>query len=479
MLEARYTSSPIDGIGHNNGAHNLRPMQYQGSTHLAYTATRRDQGREICTHTILNSSYDMIAEIRDPGNQFILDPHDFEIIDHDKILQAGSITHPLSEHDTEQRSLKEAVLQLLEISSERTEFEWRSLDHVPPNDTCMGLNYQDYFHINSLTQDPNGNYIISGYSICSIVCISSTTGAVLWRLGGPLSSFTFLDNYNLSHVHHVRVAPLSAINLPSSLGEISPGTHLALSMFDNAIDRYENHPTAPFSSAIIVLLDFIAMTARVVERYPHPRGELARIFGSVQILPNGDRFVGWGSTRHISQHTRGGKMVYHAQMGDNPDELIGSLRAFKSKDWVGRPRTRGPDVYSCSRSCRGERTSMYASWNGATEVARWVFYGGREERGPWVRLGVVEKGVFETVLKGHGFWAFVYVKAVGRGWEVGREGEVLGRSGVVRTVVSPPGIAETCNEWRCPEGLTWEDDSEACFGGSQGAVTEQGQEVLN
>ncbi|KAL8951566.1 MAG: hypothetical protein Q9222_002476 [Ikaeria aurantiellina] len=461
--------------GHNKGAHNLRPLHYQGTTHLAYTATRWEQSRWISTHTILNTSYDTVEELRDPGNRVVLDPHDYEIIDEKKILQAGSITHHLGGHET---VLKEAVLQLLDISSKRIEFEWRSLDHVPPNDTCMGLAYPDYFHINSVTQDPNGNDIISGYSICTVLSISSSTGAILWRLGGPLSSFTFVDNYTLSHVHHVRVVPLSAINIPSSAPggphAITPHTHLALSMFDNAMNRYEKSTTASCSSAIIVLLDFEAMTAQVVERYLHPRGEYARIFGSVQILPNGDRFIGWGSTRQVSQHTRDGVMVYHAEMGDRDrPELIGSLRAFKSKEWVGRPRTRGPDLYSnYSWTCGRGGTKMYASWNGATEVERWAFYGGRSEDGPWVHLGVMEREGFETAFLNEGFWAFGYVEAVGKG------GEGIGRSRGIRTRVPAPKFSEGCGQWRYPEKSGWKDDSEACDGYRQGAVAKHDQEVL-
>lgn len=102
------------------------------------------------------------------------------------------------------------------------------------------------------------------------------------------------------------------------------------------------------------------MTAQVIERYAHPQKQYTAMVGSMQLLPNGDRFVGLGSTRQVSQHTQDGEVVYHAEIADGDAQLSGTHRAFSSDKWVGRPDD-GPDVYSYSWACGWGKTSMYAS----------------------------------------------------------------------------------------------------------------------
>ena len=44
----------------------------------------------------------------------------------------------------------------------------------------------DYFHVNSIQQDTDGNLIVSGRNTWAAYKIDHTTGAVIWRLGGKL-----------------------------------------------------------------------------------------------------------------------------------------------------------------------------------------------------------------------------------------------------------------------------------------------------
>lgn len=75
---------------------------------------------------------------------------------------------------------------------------------------------------------------------------------------------------------------------------------------------------------------------------------------------------------------------------------------------------------------------MHVSWNGATEVATWNLYktdahGNIETAEPAVSL---PRTGFETALTFHGFATYVVVEALDD------EGNVLGRSRIVKTVVS-------------------------------------------
>ena len=156
--------------------------------------------------------------------------------------------------------------------------------------------------------------------------------------------------------------------------------------------------------------------------------------------------------------SREGEVVWHAEMGGKGRALVGSLRTFK-RGWRGRGEMGGPRGWAYSWGC-GAPSVLYASWNGATEVVGWRFYGGNMEvGGEWALLGVVERDGFETVFRAGGFVRWVVVEAVGV------EGEVLGRSGVFGVWVPEVVDARACGPERCPETLDryMMDMSGRCF----------------
>jgi len=57
-------------------------------------------------------------------------------------------------------------------------------------------------------------------------------------------------------------------------------------------------------------------------------------------------------------------------------------------------------------------SSMFAvSWNGATEVVSWTFYGSNNPSTPFQDLGTIAKFGFETTYISDRFWAFLYAQA--------------------------------------------------------------------
>ena len=258
----------------------------------------------------------------------------------------------------------------------------------------------------------------------------------------------------------MRVHPLDKVNIPFSLqGKVSDITHLALSFFDNAWDTY-GAPTAQSSSGVVILLDLIHKTAQVVERYPHPGGAYAAMFGSIDLLPNGDRFIGWGSVKEATQFTRSGELNYHVQIGEEAS-MIGSMRTFK-RSWSARPYW-GPDVFAYSWVC-GWPSVVYASWNGATDVHAWKFYGSNSSNRQFQSLGTVEKDGFESSMKVGSPVRLVFVEAMKE------DGEVLGRSQVVKTFVPTVVESRGCSEERCPDTLPLDDTSDTCYGHDDGSL---------
>lgn len=99
---------------------------------------------------------------------------------------------------------------------------------------------------------------------------------------------------------------------------------------------------------------------------------------------------------------------------------------------------------------------MYVSWNGATEVRGWRFWGGSSLVGPWEEVALVGKEGFETRVRARFFAMYAFVEALDAG------GVVLGRSKVVRSLVPRPIFSRGCSEFCCPETLVWDDDADAC-----------------
>jgi hypothetical protein len=105
--------------------------------------------------------------------------------------------------------------------------------------------------------------------------------------------------------------------------------------------------------------------------------------------PNGNQLVGWGAVPTITEYTRRCRIVFDARFAGAGD---GSYRAIRAP-WTGRPLTR-PAV---AAQRRGSRLAVWASWNGATEVARWEVLGGASPDALAV-VGSAPRSGFETAL---------------------------------------------------------------------------------
>lgn len=126
-------------------AGNFRSIPYNGSTHLAYTSVEENKFgvSSYTTHKILNSKYLTVAAFTSLDASMELDGHDSGLLDDGRrLLQAAGITHPAGR--VNERSLQEAVFQEVDLARREIEFEWRSLDHVSPNESCIGYSDPDY-----------------------------------------------------------------------------------------------------------------------------------------------------------------------------------------------------------------------------------------------------------------------------------------------------------------------------------------------
>jgi hypothetical protein len=156
---------------------------------------------------------------------------------------------------------------------------------------------------------------------------------------------------------------------------------------------------------------------RLVRKFTHRPGRIvSRFMGNAQLQPNGNMLVGWGSEPFFTEFAPDGRVVLDVRLprgGQN-------YRALRF-DWHARP-ARPPDVAYRFRHGRGH---VYASWNGATEVAAWRVEAGT--RRSLLRAGAaVPRRGFETAIPvPHGVrW--------GRAVALDAAGNELRRSAVIR-----------------------------------------------
>jgi hypothetical protein len=267
-----------------------------------------------------------------------------------------------------------SIVQEIEPETGLVRFEYHSLGSIgldegkAPLPSKDGGQY-DYIHMNSVALDSNGDFILSARNTSGVYKVDRRTAQLAWRLGGTKTSFKMENGSSTAWQHDAR--PLEDGNLL---------------IYDNGASP-QVHET---SRALTLRVDERAKTAKVVRELKHPRKLLAATQGGAQPLPNGNTFVGWGSQRYFSEYDSEGKLVFDGEFARGND----SYRAYRMP-WEGRPAERPRVVASVS----GGTVSATASWNGATEVARWQLLAGPSEDA-LEPVADAELDGFETTVKG-------------------------------------------------------------------------------
>ncbi len=311
--------------------------------------------------------------------------------------------------------LVSGMVQEIDVATGKLLFKWDSWDparpHVPLSETHQQFGIGDgghgtaispynYFHINSICpvdpQDATSDLLISARNTWTVYRVSRKTGNVVDRIGGKRSTYTMGPRTRFYWQHHVRPHP----------GNV-------LTVFDNG----SSPPVEKHSRALKLHLDTARKHVTLEKQYVHPNQTyLAGAMGSAQLLPDGRMFVGWGTEPHFSEFSADGRLLLDADI----EKGSPSYRAF-SQNWVGRPKDK-PAVAARHRS--GGAT-VYASWNGATEVKSWAVLAGKASSN-LSEVGSARKAGFETAMSvpNRGPWFAVEARDA--------KGRVLGRSRTVK-----------------------------------------------
>ncbi|KAI1650984.1 ASST-domain-containing protein [Daldinia loculata] len=372
--------------------YNLMVQEYKGEKYLTFWAGNDAVGGHGAgTIIMLDKTYSLFREVR-AAYGLDADLHDF------RITEAG--TALITVYNVVQRDLTEVgkthigpvwdcVIQEIDLETGLAIFQWQALDHWNLADSYReiggdgeGDRAYDFFHMNSIDKDSRGNYLTSSRYMHSLTYINGTTGEVIWILGGKRNMFQDLSDgtaTNFAYQHDARWSGKDTITI-----------------FDNGVD--DVHRDIALTRGLKLKIDEKAMTVSVVAEYFNPHKIHGISQGSFQSLPNGNVLLGYGNSAAFTEFASNGDVLCDTHFG--PESRFGtaevqSYRVYKY-EWHGMPKT---SPTSAIRKNSGRNWSFYVSWNGATEVSKWILQGSEDLNvidGNWKELNRTERLGFET-----------------------------------------------------------------------------------
>jgi EmrB/QacA subfamily drug resistance transporter len=373
-------------------AANLAVQRYEGRPVLAWwqgfiTKTGSTESGE---YVVVDSRYRTLARLKGAGG-WVLTLHEFAIEGEDAWVTANrNVPHDLSGYGGAYNgALIDSAVQEYNLKTGALLKTWDALDHIPLGDSYATVPTNgfpwDAYHVNSIDLTGGGTFLVSMRNTWAAYLVNGATGAIEWTLGGKHSSFTFGPKAAFQWQHDVREGPGGTVT-----------------MFDDHCCRLTGGgtrvPATSPSRGLVLKVDQSTRAATRLAQY-NGGGEFESEFmGDAQPTANGNRFIGWGSEPYFSEYSSSGKLLLE---GEFPEPDL-SYRATAAP-WVGLPES--PPV-GVART-EGGRTTVYASWNGATEVVSWRVLaesGGAAPSGPGattsgsVTAATAAKSGFETAI---------------------------------------------------------------------------------
>lgn len=356
---------------------NFMVQEFEGQPVLTWWEGVSPVGYGYGHFVIANMAYERLAEVQ-VGNGFVgADLHEFVITPRGTALFL--LYHPVrwnlaSTGGAINGVVMDNVVQELELGTGRVLFEWHALDHIEVEETYSSPPMQvghplDYVHLNSMDASDDDTLLISARNSHAIYLLDRASGDIIWRLNGKRSDFSMDRGTPFAYQHDARWQ--------------ADGT---MTLFDNATEDPDASERGIASRGLVLDLDVDTMRAEMVREYIHETGIVSVSQGNTQVLANGNIFIGWGSAPVFTEFGPDGDMRFNGRFP------IGTMsyRAFRFL-WRGRPVT-PPDIAV-------ENASVFASWNGATDVASWRVLGGSTPDA-LQRVSDADRTGFETQITG-------------------------------------------------------------------------------
>ena len=397
---------------------------------------------------IMDKHYRVVRSVEPSGSyQASSDMHEFMLINEGKtalMTQYLRSAYDLCPWDLcdGMGYIQQGAFQEIDVDSGEVIFEWRSLDYIDPSESYVrphsteisgsGENNRspwDYFHINSIDKNADGDYLISARHVSGIYKVSGKDGHIIWRLNGAKSDY-YLDGFGFSFQHDARW-----------ISDNEDET--VISIFDNGSNGFNR--TQDHSTAQIIRMNHKTKIATADLNLDPPfvdgHAHVSKSQGNFQRLPNGGIVLGWGSDAFWTEYAGDDhEIVFYGALGWRN---VMNYRVHKFDNWVGLPLTK-PALWAYSKhGAPGQPMYYYASWNGATESRGWKFYGSESKSGPWEEVTQMPKNGFETIYRHEDSYAYAYAEALDK------SDLVLGTSEVVQTFTPNEVLRGYCDDLAC------------------------------
>jgi hypothetical protein len=332
-------------------ADDFRVQTFRGRAVLTWwQGITTSTGVGIGVGMIEDQNYRQLGVVR-AGNGLSADLHEFRLTSRNTALITSYfpvIWNARAAHGSRNQVVLDSIVQEIDIPTGLVLYQWDSLDHVSIADSQLRAPKSrnapfDYFHINSIEPDPDGNLIISSRNTSAAYKLGYPSGRIIWRLGGKHSTFKLGPGASFGFQHDVR----------SRAADDS-----IITMFDNGGGPPRVHRD---SSALALRLDMTHRTATKINLLVHSPRLVSNFEGDYELLPNLHAFVGWGQQGFFTEFDPGGHVVFDAHFVP----VDSNYRVYRLP-WIGFPRT-APAIATTS----GKNARLYVSWNGATAVSRW------------------------------------------------------------------------------------------------------------
>jgi hypothetical protein len=342
-------------------ASNLSAQTYQGKPVLTWwqgvvtNTGATDSGEWV----VANQHYQTIARIKSTDG-WILTLHEFLIRGEDAWVSANkNVPMNLGPYGGAYNgALIDSAVMEFNLRTGKLVRTWDALNHIPLSESYATLPTNgfpwDAYHINSISLSRKGTFLVSMRDTWAAYLVDIATGKINWTLGGRNSSFNFGPEAAFQWQHDVKL-----------------GTGSTVTLFDDHCCQLTGGgtyvtPSGP-ARGLVLKIDEQAHRATVAAQYGRGENLDPDYMGDTQMLGNGNVFVGWGDEPYVSEFSRSGKILFEGEF-PRPDL---TYRA-SIEQWVGLPLY--PPLGAARQA--GGRTTVYASWNGATQVASWRVLGG-------------------------------------------------------------------------------------------------------
>ncbi|HXC45279.1 MAG TPA: MFS transporter [Solirubrobacteraceae bacterium] len=367
-------------------ASNLSLQTYEGKPALAWwqgvvtNTGQTESGEDV----VVNQHYQPVARLKG-ADGWVLTLHELVVSGEDAWVTANkNVAKDLSSYGGAYNgALIDSAVQEYNLKTGKLLRNWDALDHIPLEDSYASVPTNgfpwDAYHVNSIALTGKGDFLVSMRNTWAAYLVNSASGQIGWTLGGKKSSFTFGPGADFQWQHDVAFG----------VGGHSDST---ITMFDDHCCQLTGGgtsvPATGPSRGLVLEVNQDTRTATRLAQFPGGDKFETEYMGDTQPLANRDTFVGWGSEPYFSEYGASGQLLLEANF-PGPDL---SYRETL-EPWVGLPLT----APAGAARQAGARTTVYASWNGATELASWRVLAGSSAAKLTAVASAVRAG-FETAI---------------------------------------------------------------------------------